>query len=445
MTKEEFIIRLKEYAKINKETYSFIFNYTHALSLDIYDLFKMLWELYFFIAKNINDKELCLGEKDLQEIILEKKIKDWIKTIFLKLTEWLIGDKNYREILLILEKMMDALKNIIKEELIEISWQEVKQYCFEMEKERIIEKSDKILDYEDLWCFSQEILDKQIEDNNIPDIAKEDFFELYPEFAEKIDKDELLDLSIDNYDLVKNANTDGMYYKDYFIYYDDFFIENKYTVPWFLNFFYDYLKETKDLWNNFRIRLNYDKIISVTKYKQVVLAWAWWFGPEFREEDIFTRIRNKTISTKKIRNNPKFSERFGNNIKETEFYLNQENSDFQIEEITQDEKDSYYINRFVHSEFDIKNKKIKHFDGELLYYKKNVYSQRLWYTLEKNKKVNENKKKIFRIDGQIDVQKWKELILHFFVNNEMILEYFDIDAYKEEYKDILDYENWVDY
>ncbi len=43
--------------------------------------------------------------------------------------------------------------------------------------------------------------------------------------------------------------------------------------------------------------------------------------------------------------------------------------------------------------------------------------------------------KLFRIDGDIDVDKWIELLSQFFKGNEMIIEYFDPELFQQKFPD----------
>jgi hypothetical protein len=43
------------------------------------------------------------------------------------------------------------------------------------------------------------------------------------------------------------------------------------------------------------------------------------------------------------------------------------------------------------------------------------------------------KPKLFRIDGDIDVDQWIELTAHFFKENEMLIEYFDPDEFERRF------------
>jgi hypothetical protein len=44
-----------------------------------------------------------------------------------------------------------------------------------------------------------------------------------------------------------------------------------------------------------------------------------------------------------------------------------------------------------------------------------------------------SKPKLFRIDGDIDIDQWIELAAHFFKGNEMLIEYFDPEEFERRF------------
>lgn len=287
-----------------------------------------------------------------------------------------------------------------------------------------------------------ELMDKILREqelkNKTPNITKEEFFEKYPEFFESIDKDWLVNIS----NLEINWNKEWFYYKDYFIYYDDLFLK-----LWIINsFIYEYLPfyNKSKSYLQFKIKVNLDKIICKSNYKELMLLWWMYFWPEFSIDKFFTKS-DKTLLIRKQRLNPKFSKYFWNNLTFTDFYIDQINNSFLIEEIWENKYNDIYLNRLIHSEFDINKEKIKHFDGSVLFYDFDNLNKRKEVLLSTYPKLSNSKYKLFRIDWLLDFEDYKNILFWFYDWNEMILEYFNLDEYKEKYKDILDYENWIDY
>lgn len=99
---------------------------------------------------------------------------------------------------------------------------------------------------------------------------------------------------------------------------------------------------------------------------------------------------------------------------------------FQAEEISLAERvySSYYFNRYVHSEIDIAGKVLRHFDGAVKVYPGDQYAQRLSSNMPDVPRVL-HKPKVFRIDGNIDVDTWASLTSLFFKGNRMVRDYLD--------------------
>jgi len=75
----------------------------------------------------------------------------------------------------------------------------------------------------------------------------------------------------------------------------------------------------------------------------------------------------------------------------------------------------------------ILRKQLQHFDGAVKIYP-HEYTKRFESQLPNEYKAP-IKIKLFRIDNDINITKWVDLISHFFKGNEMILEYFDPEGF----------------
>lgn len=283
------------------------------------------------------------------------------------------------------------------------------------------------------------IIKQQEKKNHTPSIKKESFLDKYPEFKDSIDKDWLVNISKLNI----KWSADWLFYEDYLIYYDDLFFDLKIKDSFISAFASLYVSPSDG--SEFRIRLNLDKIISKSDYRLLLLLWWAYFWPQFDIEHFFTKS-TETLFTRKQRLNVWFDEYFSNKIIYTDFYIDQVNGSFLIEEIREDTQKDIFLNRLIHSEFDIKNKKIKHFDWSILYYdKENIESRKSVFLWGKYPKFAHNKCKLFRIDWQIWLEDYRNILFWFYEWNEMVLEYLDLDEYKNTYSHILDYKNWIDY
>jgi hypothetical protein len=88
------------------------------------------------------------------------------------------------------------------------------------------------------------------------------------------------------------------------------------------------------------------------------------------------------------------------------------------------------MNSYVHSERDVSLRRLRHFDGAVKVYLKDSYPQRLATQLP-NELKSHKKIKLFRIDGDIDVDEWIELICLFYKLNEMLIEYFNPEHFEQ--------------
>ncbi|TLX26633.1 hypothetical protein PYS58_06620 [Chryseobacterium indologenes] len=85
--------------------------------------------------------------------------------------------------------------------------------------------------------------------------------------------------------------------------------------------------------------------------------------------------------------------------------------------------------RYIHAEYDIITKTFRHFDGAIHFYTQDEYFQRRDSDLNHNEKtdsqIKSKSKKIFKINGKIEVNTWIDLCSHFFSHNPLVIEYFE--------------------
>jgi hypothetical protein len=120
----------------------------------------------------------------------------------------------------------------------------------------------------------------------------------------------------------------------------------------------------------------------------------------------------------------------------TAFYTaNGENAEkeFQIEElvptdsrVSADKK--YVLQRYAHFIWDNKEQTFRHFDCAVRIYTKDTHAKRLAYEWKPPYGTPEAKafkrKKLFRLDGRIELEVIKDLLYAFFRYNELVMEYF---------------------
>ncbi len=92
-------------------------------------------------------------------------------------------------------------------------------------------------------------------------------------------------------------------------------------------------------------------------------------------------------------------------------------------------EEQFIANRYIHARWDVDKEKIIHFDGAVRVYDKTNYHRRLENNTDlKNMEIKAGYKKLFRIDIEMDLPIWCDLLSRFFYNNELIEEYFESNS-----------------
>lgn len=99
---------------------------------------------------------------------------------------------------------------------------------------------------------------------------------------------------------------------------------------------------------------------------------------------------------------------------------------FEVEELIDNVSggllDERYGCRYAHAEFSPAASAITHFDGAIRSYPAEVYLERIEKTIDRADK-NSEYTKLFRFDGFLPVQRWKQLLSDFYRGNPLIPEY----------------------
>lgn len=248
---------------------------------------------------------------------------------------------------------------------------------------------------------------------------------IYPELADKLDKDGLIHLD-DNLKLYEM----GIEYKDHILLYHHLF-RSGYTSSFnfsFLGRFIRYYEQSKGA-NTFRIALDYNKLILKQYYSQTV-EFDTWFGPKF---DVNKLDDPNYVGLTVVSRNKELPLIANNDLERTEFYWSFRDNikTFEIEEISRQSYtfNSFYFNRYIHSERDIASKAFRHLDGAIKVYIHDNFTQRITSKMPTELKSH-HKVKLWRIDGDVDLDSWLDLISFFFKSNEMVIEYFDPEQWQ---------------
>lgn len=412
-----------------EEKYAYFLHMTNLMWWESFVFYKIA---IFILEKKIekwfsNDREWITLKDIFKNANINLIDKEETRLIFLSL----LKSKNEKEFLLNIWIILTTYDELITLEIKATLISLIQDYAPDIDYDFLLENYSQYLAMP-VWDAHVEILQEQMAKNFIPDISEAVFLELYPEFESLVDKDWLTNLSN-----ITEYNLEWVYYKDYFIHFDWAFKKLNLINPFLWDYLY-FFDVCRKIWKQvlFRIKLDFNNIVSLKKYKNVTLIWWAYFWPDFKKDSFFESSR-KTLFTRKIRDNLKFSEFFNNEIFFTDFFIDQLNHSFQIEEITSNDFWGSLLNRFIHAEFDIKKRLVSHFDGSILLYDIKSIEERKLTLLSKYPRLANPKIKLFRMDGEISSEDLIRLTLSYFERNELVLEYFDNESYKEYYSHLL--------
>jgi len=276
---------------------------------------------------------------------------------------------------------------------------------------------------------------KEVINENIQSSA---VLKIYPELSDFFDKDGLLNIS---HDVILHDG--GIEYKKHMLHYHQL-LRRGYTSNPNFDFtarFLRYYQKTKSK-NNFRVAIDHRRIMPKEFYSQII-EFDTWFGPSFNK----TKIDDPAaIGLTVVKRNKNSLFELTNKLDYTEFFWSYHDGikTFEIEEISDQDYcfENYNFNRYIHSERDIGDKITRHIDGAVKVYLKNTYADRKNSHIPKEMKCYK-KIKLWRIDGDIDLDSWKDLISFFYKGNEMIIEYFNPEEFKRMFElRVRDFEAW---
>ncbi|NOR44088.1 MAG: hypothetical protein GQ534_00750, partial [Candidatus Delongbacteria bacterium] len=168
-----------------------------------------------------------------------------------------------------------------------------------------------------------------------------------------------------------------------------------------------------------KIALDLDLIGLKSTYKNP-LEFEYWWGPKF-DNDI-SKI-NSGVTCHEAEGNLKFF----HGIERTEFFWYEQDGKYALEceEISNQKLDQHDFNygcRYVHSMVDKESKLPIHLDGAIRGYSSGDILKRLEIDISKQGR-NLSYQKLWRVDGEIKILEWKELICHFYRDNTLPGEY----------------------
>jgi len=249
-------------------------------------------------------------------------------------------------------------------------------------------------------------------------------FRIYPELADLHDEDYLLHLQSPLQPL-----DGGILYKEHVLHYHQFLRRNFSSNPNFdfLGLLANYYKQHPN--HKVKVALDHRRIMRRESYRQII-EMDRWFGPPL----VMDRIDDRHYVGLTVHRRPE--EHPGNladKIDRTEFFWSFRSGlkTFEAEEIHSQETDQdIIVNRYIHSQRDIKRHVFIHLDGAAKVYPKGEYRKRFQKCMPRAFKASV-KTKLFRVDGDISLADWSRLLCYFFRGNEMVLEYVNPN-YKEK-------------
>lgn len=270
------------------------------------------------------------------------------------------------------------------------------------------------------------------------DLEESEVLKIYPELVGKLDKDGLLHIDSD-FVLFDG----GIQYKDHILHYHQLLRRGYTSNPNFdfLGLFIRYYSSTKAS-NKFRIGIDHRRIMSKEFYSHMSEMDGWrglpfdknkLDDPNYIGLAVVERNKNSLFWQTCSLDRTEFNWSYRDGIKT-----------FETEEVSSDNYTfgHYYFNRYVHSERDIKIKAFRHLDGAVKVYLKDSYQNRKNTFMPKEFKSH-SKVKLWRIDGDINIEVWSYLISLFFKCNEMIIQYFDPEKFEQVFDlRVRDFEAW---
>lgn len=297
-------------------------------------------------------------------------------------------------------KYIKSIYNTTIEKLIETKNEEFKKLILQLE--------DNISnEHKKMFIESVAISDKGIVER------------MFPELIEKIDSDGLINLN--QFKVISS----GLYeYNNFIIYAHRFFrrgcsINN--TLNTQLLSKLEYLSINTKKLTNVKIKIDLDMIGLLDSYT-CIKEYQYIWGPKFNDD--LNKIANG-ITEHAIKEDEKQISSYD----KVEFYWDSKKDDktFQCEEITNDNFNhhkEFFRNRYVHSIIKFNEETPFHLDGAIREYNIDNYLVRI------NKKISDDMNdsiryiKLWRLDGNIEVNIWKDLISSFYAENKLVGEYF---------------------
>lgn len=319
--------------------------------------------------------------------------------------------------------ILTELEKMDKEKVLDLA-KKLGWFCEETvsEKLRKEESFDKILSFiSDQYLANLVVTEYYDLTIYINDNKKEwRLFEIYPEIRNKIDEDGLVAL---NKDFILNRGS--VRYKNHDIHYSPFLRRN-YRNSANFNFFEELSRISQKDKCEVKVRIDLDRFADKNySHLNNIFEKEYWFGPRFK--NAFDLNKDGMTYCHPPRNEKSFWYDGFDHLEAYHSIVKESERSIVIEEIRNKDNNhnNFVINRYVHSKLNCETKNIFHLDGAVRIYQTNNYDSQI------EKKVHDRKgdiyHKLFRIDGDITTDDWVSIVANFFLGNELIFDYLDID------------------
>ena len=250
------------------------------------------------------------------------------------------------------------------------------------------------------------------------------------------DKEKLVEVNVLEKEFKKQPFASGYYYADKYMvmahpYFRRGHYENSNFAPRFIEIFSGYNKDTIKKYlaiDNDRVRINVDN--------SMYMEFDTWYGAKFVNtisdiEDGIVKLRPP------LGLEPFDIEFFFGNTYSLDIKWTSKNGIkvFQVEEFKADKSrikkngNEYYPVKYIHAEFDINAGTFRHFDGAIHFYTEEEYYQRrdndFNYNSKNSLQLKTISQKLFKVNGQVTIEEWVNLVSHYLTGNPLIFEYFE--------------------
>ncbi|MBC2714935.1 MAG: hypothetical protein HF978_06460 [Desulfobacteraceae bacterium] len=240
--------------------------------------------------------------------------------------------------------------------------------------------------------------------------------EAFPEIFSQRDKDGLIDISI-----LKLYKPGLFQINDLILFAHPYFRRNLSRLNSYCT---DFLNLLQNLHNdeNLTVKIALDPdLVGLSNSYLETFEFEYWWGPKFNDD--LKKIPDGVTQHVEV---DLFKKDYLG-IEKTEFIWGEMDGkrSFECEEVRESPSlgvsKQFFGNRYVHSLIDEKNNQI-HLDGAIRGYGEDAILDRI------EKKINQaghnsDYQKIWRIDGNLDIATWKQLICHYFRDNHLVGEY----------------------